>query len=82
MTQRIDWEALGKAAGEAEKNRSWGLRAQRPKGWKPGRRLLPPGAVLDPTATTLQRSHASTRKFNRDRALGQKLNALLGTEDE
>ena len=81
MTQRIDWETAGKAAGEAEKNNPRGLKATRPKGWKPGTRWAP-GLLPEPDRTSLARSHASTRTFHRDRAIGKKLDALLGVEED
>jgi hypothetical protein len=65
MTQRIDWESLGKAAGEAEKNTAPGLASTRPRDWKPN-------------SGQLARSHESTRRFNANRELDKKLDAVLG----
>ncbi len=81
MTQRYDWEALGKAAGEAEKNRSWGLSQKRPEGWKPGSRYCP-GSLRPPTAEQLERAHRRTVRGHESQALARKLDAVLGTEDE
>ncbi len=82
MTQRIDWETAGKAAGEAEKNVRPGIKATRPKNWQPGQRWAPGILPERGEPTSLARSHESTRKFNRDRAIGKKLDALLGVEED
>jgi len=75
MTQRIDWESLGKAAGEAEKNTAPGLRATRPREWKPGQ---PGVSDAGNAAARIARSHEGLRKFNSSRALDQRLDAALG----
>ena len=74
-------ETAGKLAGEAEKSVRPGIKATRPANWKPGTRWAP-GLLPEPDRTSLARSHASTRTFHRDRAIGKKLDALLGTEED
>ncbi len=74
MTQRIDWEALGKAAGEAEKNRSWGLRQRRPVGWKPGMARM--------TQTHSDLGRKGNRIATERRQLDAKLDAVLGKVEE
>ncbi len=81
MTPRYDWEALGKAAGEAEKNRSWGIAQKRPAGWKPGSRYAP-GVLRPPNAEQLARATRRTVKGHESQALARKLDAVLGTEEE
>ncbi len=65
MTQRYDWEALGQAAGEAEKNTAPGLASTRPRDWRPN-------------AGQLARSHAASRRYQLNRALDRKLDETLG----
>jgi hypothetical protein len=81
MTQRIDWEALGKAAGEAEKNGTPGIKQKRPEGWRPGSRYTPV-ALRPPTAEQLERAHRRTMRGHASQALARKLDAVLGTETD
>ena len=74
MTQRIDWEALGKAAGEAERNTKPGLKAHRPARWRPGMPRC--------TDTYADLGRKGNRVTTERRRLAAKLDAVLGKETD